>query len=407
MDAIILSNALDTNGQNARFVRASAKYGDAPDVLKALALGKTDPAGVVGRFQLAAEKYGTLAIRSANRAQTYFNFPSDIVWNRQTEAEVKGLVEAADLIHLNNSYAAVSRFRVQKPMLLHHHGSLFREDPAHMLDVARSRRMTQAVSTIDLTRPAPHLLHWLPTAYDIDELEAFSKKRATLKERVKPDGRIRIVSCPTKRAYKATEPLIAAVAHLQGEGLPVDLVLVEGKTWQECMATKATADVLFDQVAFGYGCNAVEAWGMGIPVIAGADEWTLAQMRKEWGGLPFYEATETTIADAIRDLVLSRDLRAEWAGRGTAHVRKYHDERPALARLAELYAMTIDHHGSRETRAVDAVRFRSKSGRAITADGMRVAFTDGVAEVTDPVAVARLRYFATKRRGMGITEVTG
>ena len=148
--AVILSNALDTNGQNARFVRAADKFGDDETVIKALAIGKTDPGGVVGRFQLAAEKYGSLVIRSANRSAAYFDFPGDILWSRHTESQVKTLVEAADLIHLNNSYAPVNRFRVRKPMLLHHHGSLFRHDPKHMLGVARSRRMLQAVSTIDL-----------------------------------------------------------------------------------------------------------------------------------------------------------------------------------------------------------------------------------------------------------------
>src|SRR5690606_27554167 len=129
--------------------------------------------------------------------------------------------------------------------------------------------------------------------------------------------------------------LEAAVRQLQAEGLPVELVLVEGRTWAECLTVKATADIYFDQVLLGYGCNAIEAWGMGIPVVAGADEWTLAQMRKEWNlgkrPMPFHEATEATIADALRELVQSPDLRAEVAKRGHAHAQKYHAERPALA----------------------------------------------------------------------------
>ena len=34
---------------------------------------------------------------------------------------------------------------------------------------------------------------------------------------------------------------------------------------------KGRADVFVDQMILGYGCNAIEAWGMGIPVIAGVD----------------------------------------------------------------------------------------------------------------------------------------
>ena len=48
MNALILSYALDTNGQNARFVKAAQKHG--ADVLNVLAMGKADPAGVVSRM---------------------------------------------------------------------------------------------------------------------------------------------------------------------------------------------------------------------------------------------------------------------------------------------------------------------------------------------------------------------
>jgi hypothetical protein len=157
---------------------------------------------------------------------------------------------------------------------------------------------------------------------------------------------VRVVSCPTNREIKSTDALEAAVRTLQAEGLPVELLVVTGRPWAESLAVKATADIYFDQVGLGYGCNAVEAWGMGIPVIAGADDWTLARMRKEWdmgprGSLPFLEATEATIADKLRVLVKSADARTVMGTLGHDHAEKYHAEKPALARLAELYGMAI------------------------------------------------------------------
>src|SRR6185369_446611 len=102
----------------------------------------------------------------------------------------------------------------------------------------------------------------------------------------------RIVHAPTNRTLKHTDLFLEAVRQLTEEGLPIDLDLIEGQTHSECMARKAQADIVFDQLAFGYGCNAVEAWGMGIPVIAGAeDQWVLNRMDQEWGGLPFMLAT--------------------------------------------------------------------------------------------------------------------
>jgi hypothetical protein len=399
VNAVILSKGLDTNGQNHRFGRAAAKYGTDPDVLKALVIGKTDPAGVVGRFQLAAEKYGSLNIRSAHKAGAYFEFPDDLVWNRHTELEIKRLVGEADVVHLNNSYSAATHFRVRKPMLLHHHGSLFRKDPPHMHQMARHLRMLQAVSTPDLLQYGPGL-HWLPTAYDVDELMAFREEHKR-----KPDGRIRIVHAPTNREYKATDVLIASVKELVAEGLPIDLVLVEGVTWRECLLVKATADIVFDQLAYGYGCNAVEAWAMGIPVISGSDEWTSAWMRENWGDTPYEEATADSLTEKIRQLV-DDNYRATVAAKGMAHVRKYHDEKPALERLAELYGMAIAYYPKPVRIPGKGITFRNRTGKPIYDDeGGRISFEHGIVTVEDPYTVQRLRTFATKRPGYGIEEV--
>lgn len=403
MNAFILSAALDTNGQNARFVRAAEKWGDDDTILRVLALGNDDPAGVVGRYQLATEKLGGLRIRSAHRAAHYFEFPGDLVWDRKTEPQIRQLVMEADIVHLNNSYRAVQRFGIRKPMLLHHHGSMFRNNPEHMLGVAKHYRMLQAVSTIDLTRPDPKVLHWLPTAYDVDDLVKFGQEH-----RREPDGRIRIVHAPTNRMLKHTDMLITVIRELVLEGLPIDLELVENRTWAETMTRKAAADIVFDQLMFGYGCNSVEAWAMNVPVIAGADDWTLAAMRKAWGGLPFVEATEGTLKDVIRQMVTSAEMRQEAIETGHAHVRKYHDERPALAKLAELYREAIKHYTSRRIpgKGAKPVTFRSTKGRKVyDVDGQPIAFDKGEVRTADPIVIQRLRYFVTKRPMFGIVEV--
>ena len=402
MEALILSHAQDTNGQNERFVRAARKHGKDTVVVRALAIGNDDPAGVVGRYRMAAEKLGGLSIRSVARTVHYFDWPTDIEWTRSNEPLIRQLVDEADVLHLNNSYRAVQRFHAQKPMLLHHHGSMFRNNTEHMLKMAHQRRWVQAVSTIDLTKPAPDVLHWLPTAYDIADLVKFGRKHAR-----KPDGRIRVVHCPTNRELKSTAVLIAAVDELRAEGLPVDLVIVEGRTWADTMGEKAKADIVFDQTAFGYGCNAVEAWGMGIPVIAGADEATLYAMRRRFypHSLPFEEATDATIIDAIRALATSADKRAEMAAVGHDHVLRWHDERPALVKLAELYALTIQTYHHKAASAADAVRFRNSGRQTIRIDDASVLRPKADITTDDPDVINRLRHFAQKRPMWGIEEI--
>ena len=55
-------------------------------------------------------------------------------------------------------------------MLYHHHGTMFRENPREHLAYARKHDWESAVSTIDLLRPAPDQLTWLPAAYNLHEL---------------------------------------------------------------------------------------------------------------------------------------------------------------------------------------------------------------------------------------------
>jgi hypothetical protein len=260
--------------------------------------------------------------------------------------------------------------------------------------------MVQAVSTPDLLQYGKGL-HWLPTAYDVDHWAEYGKAHKR-----EPDGRIRIVHAPTNRTLKHTELFVSVVKELVLEGLPIDLILVEGQTWAECMAIKATADIVFDQLAFGYGCNAVEAWALGIPVISGGDPWTMDWMTREWGGLPFHFASETTLKDAVRSMVESPDLRRVVTARGLAHVRKYHDEKPALERLAELYHLAIKAYDKPARIPGKGVTFRNTRGRAVyDSDGTRISFTDGMVEVSDPDTVDLLRKFAEGRPSYGIEEV--
>lgn len=409
MDAIILSYALDTNGQNDRFRRAAEKHGRDSAVLKALAIGNQDPAGVVTRYAEAAIKGDELRIRSAHRSTAYFDFPTDIVWTRRTEQQIRELILASDVIHLNNSEMAYKHFRIRKPALLHHHGSLFRNNPERMLAKARQYRFQQAVSTIDLQKPDPELLTWLPTAYDVGALTAFGEAH-----RRTPDGRIRIAHAPTNRELKHTAVFLEAVRQLQDEGLPIDLDLIEHVTWAECMARKAQADILYDQMAFGYGCNAVEAWGMGIPVVAGAeDPWVEERMVQLWGALPYYRASPGSIKAVLRNLVTDEGLRATARRLGVEHVRKYHDEKPALLILADLYAKAIDRYYIRRIPGKERahpVRFRQHfRSRPPVRDneGNDIPFVDGELVTDDPYLIDRLRYFAAEHRKskFGIEEV--
>lgn len=311
----------------------------------------TDPNGEALRYKAAAERHGGALLRAVTRSTHSFkHLPVDVLYANNGGA-IKRLWAEADIIHLNNRPQGFDLFDdgSGKPVLLHHHGAVFRTNPAPLLARARHDGWVQAASTLDLVELAPGAITWLPTAYDLDALATLRQQQRRVE-----DGVVRIAHAPTFRSLKSTELLVAAVVALQDEGLPVELDLIERVTWTECLRRKAGADIYFDQVVLGYGCNAIEAWGMGLPVVAGLDPERAAtlnhpipastrdRMLHEFGGsLPFYEASEATIADALRELVTSPELCAEWALRGMAHVARFHGELPAFERLLALYQRTL------------------------------------------------------------------
>jgi hypothetical protein len=311
----------------------------------------TDPNGEALRFKAAADRHGGAEIRAVTRSTHSFkHLPVDVLLAGNGGA-VSRLWEAADVIHLNNRPEAFDRFDDGrgKPVLLHHHGAKFRTDPDAMLTVAARRGWTQAASTLDLVEIAPDVVSWMPTAYDLNALAELRRAH-----RRPEDGVIRVAHAPTFRTLKSTAVLEDAIAQLQDEGLPVELDLIQQERWTDCLRRKAAADILVDQLLLGYGCNAIEAWGMGLPVIAGVDPeraaWvnhpiptsTRGRMLAEFGGaLPFYEASEDTLVDALRALVTDPGLRDEYALRGLEHVAQFHGQLASLERLVALYQRVL------------------------------------------------------------------
>jgi hypothetical protein len=108
-------------------------------------------------------------------------------------------------------------------------------------------------------------------------------------------------------------------------------------------------------------------------------------------------------------MVERHDYRQEYAEQGLAHVRKYHDEQPALAILAELY-----HKAIRRFQRIripgkapaGPARFKQDGARKVydPETGEAIPFRNGQIETEDPYIIDRLRHLA-RRRAFGIEEV--
>jgi glycosyltransferase involved in cell wall biosynthesis len=262
-----------------------------------------------------------------------FGYPAAEAWDDRLVSES---IDWSDVVVVHNEpslWLRVARGRV-KPLVIHHHGSRLRRHAVDLFPMGVALRAVQVVSTVDLLTSVYGTAYWMPQVLDLPLMASVRAQNAP-----GPDDPIRVAHAPTNRQIKGTRHLQRAVRKLGGE---VELVYIRNKPWMQCLERKATAHLYFDQHLLGYGNNSLEAWGMGMPVIAGASPVILDRMRKEWGALPFYlMASPVTLDVEIGAMARSSGLRDEWAGRGMEHVLRYHTPQAVAERAHDLYEQAI------------------------------------------------------------------
>ena len=298
-----------------------------------------DTGGQGYRIKRALDRYAPdVSARSIHTTDSYFQYPYDL---RYSPGIATKLLEEADVLHFRNAFSGLKRFGHGQPLILHHHGSRFREYHQQIAAEAEEKGAFQLASTLDLTLLEPNVT-WLPAPVSLEEFDTFRVKEHDRS----PSQTIRIAHAPTNRAVKSTLLILEAVQTLANIGLPVTLDLIERRPWVECLRRKAKADIYVDQLELGYGNNAVEAWALGIPVIAGVVNHKAREaMIDHWGQLPFYEASAGNLVQCLIDLIESKSLRAYWANVGLSHLVRYHDERLVANQLATIYRIAVASEG--------------------------------------------------------------
>jgi glycosyltransferase involved in cell wall biosynthesis len=156
------------------------------------------------------------------------------------------------------------------------------------------------------------------------------------------DGVVTVVHSPNHRHYKGTRFLIEAVDSLRAEGLPVELVLIEGMPNDVARRTYERADVVADQFLVGaYALFAIEGMALGKPVLCYLND-RFRQFHPEWDECPIVNTSPDDIADNLRRLVLDPALRAELGARGPGYVRTHHSLERVGAQMDAIYRSLWD-----------------------------------------------------------------
>lgn len=271
--------------------------------------------------------------RAVRRRDSQYHYPADIQWVRGAPpAGLSRLFAKADVIHVYEIPEIVRHFPGwrRKTIVVHHVGSRFRKDPQGYSDRCKAVGAYEAVGSQELFRLAPRGEMCIGCV----SFETVTPYRKAYR----PSERVRIAHAPTNRTSKSTLPFLAACERL-AKHYPIEVDLIEGVSWQACLERKAQADILFDQVWYGYGANAIEAWAMGIPVVAGyRDPDARARTLAEFGRFPFVEASEDTIEQALESLIAIPGMREYWGRVGYEFGDRVHSERVTVERMIGLYA---------------------------------------------------------------------
>lgn len=261
--------------------------------------------------------------------------------------KTRTLMEQADVIHSHVDYMvqlkAGYRWRARDDQLVirHYHGTrwnapveqqwprlnMLEDDIANVVLVG-------ARFTLCATRPTR--MQWVPIAIPV------KRYRAMVPAERKP-GPFRIAHSPSRRDYKGTADLVAAVDTLRKKGLAIEIVMIERQTHGKALAMKADADLTFDSFWLGIQGSGLEAAAMGQMVVAGDADVRELYIGSEVGACPYTFADDRAqLAAILERAVTDPKWRAAEAKRVGKYVTAYHDYAAVASRYERIIANAMN-----------------------------------------------------------------
>ena len=156
------------------------------------------------------------------------------------------------------------------------------------------------------------------------------------------------------RNIKGTGAIEAAVERLQAEGMAVRLIFVTDVKNTEVRYLQVQADLIVDQLNYGrYGATAREAMMLGKPTICyiNRSEPKPVDSLRSTQELPLVSATEETIYEGLRDLLLDPERRRRLGAAGRAFAMKWHSADACAERYKAIYdSLMSERFGGQASR---------------------------------------------------------
>jgi hypothetical protein len=248
--------------------------------------------------------------------------------------DMRDAARGADVIHCHTDYCLRLRLGNRtSPVVIHHHGSMYRKNVRNRNAEDRHRADVRLVSNLELLKYDTNLT-WLPNPMPV-ALYRRVRDMMTI-----DSTKFRIAHSPSRRDYKGTEPFLAACKALIAKGLPIEPVLIEKTAHPDAIRIKATCHAVFDSFWLGIQCSGLEGAAMGLPVIAG-DPYVRDQYQRHVGHVPYtYANDQAELEAALERLVTDPDFRETEAARVSTYCERFHDE----AAVALRYLDILDQH---------------------------------------------------------------
>jgi len=204
------------------------------------------------------------------------------------------------------------------------------------IDPKKEERKRKKIKWIDKFADATitgfELIEYSPNSF-ITELAIDLSKIRFVGVKDDKDKKLKIVHAPTNRIIKGTKYIIGAVERLKKEGYDFEFILVENKPHDEALRIYEDADIIVDQLTYGYALVAVEGMAMGKPVLSYVRE----DIKKHYPTLPILNTNPDTIYDNLKLLIENPELRKELGEKGRKYVEEVHDSRKIAMQMIELY----------------------------------------------------------------------